>query len=998
MKKTFALIIIIFTLSLDAIAQSSIVKDFKDVCDSLNVMMKERTSVNGWLELKTIMKRSGTLDFYFTESLGDYPFRTGDAKWFRSQLKNLFPEKYSRYSLGNVYSRNVAIDRLEVAELGFSGSPAGSRHKTSDPKGKTSFVTRLGQKYGKGLEGRTIALWQSHGLYYAENRGEWIWQRPCLFQTVEDMYTQSYVLPYLVPMLENAGAYVMLPRERDIQTNEVIADNEAAAGGRGVATYTEKGSWKASGTGFADLKEIYEGYDNPFTMGTARETGCISRDAKAGAEATAEWRPVIPERGEYAVYVSYKSLPESTSSAHYTVHHLGGKSEFIVNQKISGGTWVYLGTFEFEKGEEGYVTLTNRTPEGYRHSRNSKVTADAVKFGGGMGNIARKADEADSLAVTSGMPRSAEGARYWLQWAGVDKEVYSPNELEDDYKDDYMSRGDWVSWISGGSYMNPVAEGKGVPVDLSFGFHTDAGVTPDDSTIGTLAIYTLKSENKDKLPGGESRMTSREFADIVQSQIVHDIRQEWNPDWNRRSVWDRGYRESRTPSCPSMLLELLSHQNFADMKYGLDPEFRFTVSRSIYKGMLKYLSRRYGVPYVVQPLPVKTIGIRFGGTGKAVISWTAENDPIEPTAGPKGFILYTRTGNGGFDTGKVITASCRNDIYSFEVDVTPGEICSFRIAAFNEGGKSFPSETVSIGIPEDGKTDEVVLAVNNYDRVSGPAFIDTPSYAGFDNRTDSGSPYLRDMSYIGDMYQFRRGLEWETNDNPGFGGSYSDYAGKVVAGNTFDFAAVHGKAIINAGHPFISCSNEAFCTDSIFRKEAWAVDLICGKQVTTVTGTDSLGTRFSVFPCEMQEALRSFTAEGGNVLVSGAYIGTDVWSRIYDYEEDRQFKTETQNFIKSVLGYKFVRGYAGRTGEVDAGTFCKTVNPYLYSVESVDGIAPAGKNAETIMKYSDTGISAATAYQGDGYRAVCIGFPIETFTQDESLDRIISFTIQYFKR
>ena len=27
------------------------------------------------------------------------------------------------------------------------------------------------------------------------------------------------------------------------------------------------------------------------------------------------------------------------------------------------------------------------------------------------------------------------------------------------------------------------------------GFHTDAGVTPDDSLVGTLAIYTLKSEN-----------------------------------------------------------------------------------------------------------------------------------------------------------------------------------------------------------------------------------------------------------------------------------------------------------------------------------------------------------------------------------------------------------------------------------------------------------------------------------------------------------------------
>ncbi len=41
---------------------------------------------------------------------------------------------------------------------------------------------------------------------------------------------------------------------------------------------------------------------------------------------------------------------------------------------------------------------------------------------------------------------------------------------------------------------------------------------------------------------------------------------------------------------PAVLLELLSHQNLADQKFGLDPRFRFQVSRSVYKGILKYLS------------------------------------------------------------------------------------------------------------------------------------------------------------------------------------------------------------------------------------------------------------------------------------------------------------------------------------------------------------------------------------------------------------------------
>lgn len=58
---------------------------------------------------------------------------------------------------------------------------------------------------GKGLEGRHIALWQSHGKYYKKDKGCWEWQRPRLFCTTEDLFTQSFVIPYIIPMLENAG-------------------------------------------------------------------------------------------------------------------------------------------------------------------------------------------------------------------------------------------------------------------------------------------------------------------------------------------------------------------------------------------------------------------------------------------------------------------------------------------------------------------------------------------------------------------------------------------------------------------------------------------------------------------------------------------------------------------------------------------------------------------------------------------------------------------------
>lgn len=1011
MKRLLIISSLLLTLCFSAQGQSAIVKDFKPACDSLSLLIQERNTVYGTLKLQAVMKRGSELDFYFTETLGDFPWYTGDTKWFRNTLKSLFPDKYKNYKVGEIYSKRVSHSNLVTPSLGFDGNPSDTRQRTKNPSRRNIVTPLEGLDFSRGLDGRHIALWQSHGYYFDNGAKRWQWQRAPLFQIVEDMYTQSYVLPYLVPMLENAGAYVLIPRERDVQKNEIIADNDSTHVHYGTAAYSETGTWKTAGTGFAALKPTYVGLENPFDDGTAQQAECTQAGKKNVA--TIEWRPEIPERGEYAVYVSYKTLPKSTSSAHYTVYHLGGASDFVVNQKMGGGTWIYLGTFEFAEGSEGYVSLTNETPEGYKTAGGSVVTADAVRFGGGMGNIARVSkNDKNGTPEVSGMPRSAEGARYWLQWAGVSDKLFSQNEQNDDYKDDYMSRGDWVEWISRGSDMNSAKkDGLGIPVDLAFGFHTDAGVTPNDSIVGTLAIYTLRSEGSQKLPGGESRMTSREFADMVQSQIANDLRSEYDTLWSRRQIWDRSYRESRTPSAPAMLLELLSHQNFADMKYGLDPSFRFTASRSVYKGMLKYLSNRYGVPYTVQPLPVGHMGVSFAKDGNAVVSWTPTVDELEPTAVPTGYILYTRIDNGAFDNGKIIdNLKKHGDVLSSSVDIEPGHIYSFRVVAYNDGGKSFPSETVSIGKPAGKSSDKKVLVVNNFDRVSGPAFFDTPTYAGFDNRLDSGVPHIKDIAYIGQMHDFRRQSEFITNDYPGFGGSHTDQASNIVAGNTADYPYVHGKAVMEAGYPFFSCSNETFCSDSTFRKAAWSVDLVCGKQVTTVVGS-GLQKKYEVFPVEMQSALSAYTADGGNVLVSGAYIGTDIWDQIYPYEKDKAAASQAKRFAQNVLGFKWAANSASKKGtvrflnndsisELPSQTLeiCNEINPVQYCVESPDGILPGSKTATSFMRYTDSGISAGVCNEAKGYRTICLGFPVEALTSEKDINEILRLTLEFFNR
>ena len=102
-----------------------------------------------------------------------------------------------------------------------------------------------------------------------------------------------------------------------------------------------------------------------------------------------------------------------------------------------------------------------------------------------------------------------------------------------------------------------------------------------------------------------------------------------------------------------------------------------------------------------------------------------------------------------------------------------------------------------------------MLVVNGFDRVSGPADFVADSIAGFYDPKDHGVPYLNDISFIGSQYEFRRSKPWTDDDAPGFGASRANYETKVIAGNSFDYPALHGQSIVKAGYSFVSSSDES---------------------------------------------------------------------------------------------------------------------------------------------------------------------------------------------
>ncbi len=968
-------------------SQIETVRELSYISDSLQQKMSPSAYVAGKIRLDSVFVHDTDLILYFNNALSEYPFREQNVKEIYEKVGNLLPDKFKSLNL------RIVSNRLAIEEFIIPAHKITTRRRPVRVK-ENSLITKVSRPYiiPEGLTNRHLAVWQSHGYYYEQKLLRWEWQRARIFQTVEDLYTQSYVVPFLVPMLENAGANVFLPRERDPQINEIIVDNNIP--GSGYSEHNGSHMWEQSAyAGFSNPKPLYISGENPFLMGTARVINSIRR----GNESFAQWQPDIPEYGEYAVYVSYQSLPNSTSDALYKVKHSGGTTEFRINQKMGGGTWIYLGTFVFnEINKPHYVRLSNLTGK-----NGEVVTADGVKFGGGMGNIAREpygpidglSPDVEFTPEISNYPRFTEASRYWLQWAGFSDTIYSPNQNRNDYNDDFMSRGRWVNIMSGGSEKNKNENGYGIPLDMALSFHTDAGTTLNDSIIGTLGIYTRFSDGNAYFPDGTPRFISRYLTDIIQTQIVDDIKYLYEPIWQRRGIWDRSYSESRTPKVPTMLLELLSHQNFADMRYGLDPHFRFDVSRAIYKGILKFLAIQSGTHYTVQPLPVTALSAVTKGD-KVQLNWKPVEDPLEPSAKAERYIVYTRINGGGFDNGIVVNSN------SYESEISRGNIYSYKISALNKGGESFPSEILSVYLAPEEKGK--ILIINAFNRISAPssfAASDT-SYAGFFDYCDNGVAYINDYSYTGSQYEFRREIPWMDDDSPGFGSSYADFETKVIAGNTFDYPIVYGEAFKNLGYSFESVSSASLDYYPAERNEYSAVIVILGKQKQTKIGRGVSGIKYHIFSQSLMNFLDKYALSGGNILVSGAYVASDLWD---SFEND----STKQIFAQEVLKYTWRTNNASKNGEVKA-----VVNPFriagnyifntlpnsnTYSVESPDGIEPYGSNSWTILRYSDNNISAGIAHKGD-YKTVILGFPIETLTSQEQINQIIKSIIDFFEK
>jgi len=891
------------------------------------------------------------LHINFGEQLGWQPFTPGKVRRVYDGVRRLVPKQYAGYKL-HICSKGVPID-----ELVMGGAEKSDLRRTwGDTQYRgAAWVTPMDRVYETraGLQGHHLSICASHGRFYDQKEGLWRWQRPRLFCTAEDLLSQTFVIPYLMPMLENAGAIVYSPRERDWQRHEVIVDNDGCRAGGHYAETAGQHAWQAADSaGFAHIKDIYLDGDNPFRDGTARRAATQAGQKRLS---TITWTPAIPEAGLYAVYVAYQTLPTSVTDATYTVHHRGQATRFRVNQQMGGGTWVYLGTFDFAAGEsaQNCVTLSNHSSE------RGHVTADAVRFGGGMGNIAR--GDSTNLSV-SGLPRFLEGARYSAQWAGFPYEDYANKGGTNDYAEDINIRSRTTNRLARGSvYVSTDSVGLGVPIELSMALHTDAGYTRDDSHIGSLTIYTTDFQ-EGLLTAGLSRLTSRDLADMVLTQVEQDMRELYG-DWTRRQMYDRNYSESREPRVPGIILEMLSHQNFADMRLAHDPTFKFHMARAAYKAILRFIHRAHGSRRMtVQPLPVTAPAAYVTpGSHQVRVSWTPVEDPLESTARPTAYVVYHAQGDGGFDNGTLTQHT------HYELDnAQPGTLHRFIITAANDGGQSMPSQEVCAYIST--LSPQRMLIIDAFDRLAGPQPIETDSTLGFQMDADPGVPMARMPGYCGRQQNFDKAFYGREGPN-GLGYSGTELEGTIIAGNTLDWSTRHARDIIAASGGRITIGS--LTQDAVRRADfdSRGTDLI-----DIVFGLER-HDGYSLRPAKvMNEALTQAVAEfvrmGGNVVASGAYMGRDMFTDGDRLLTRTLFKYEYAGTLcaDSIQGIRGMR----LTPDIRRG-FCEKE----YGTPFADCLAPVSP-AFCTMVYAPTQESAAVAYQGEDYRSLAFGFPLET--------------------
>jgi hypothetical protein len=526
-------------------------------------------------------------------------------------------------------------------------------------------LVEVGTQPAGGLSGKIVYIHGGHG-YTAENlgSGDWIFQRGKTHGVIEDLGNQEQ-MTHLAGYLFRAGATIVPLRPVGHQKNELIVDNVSD-------NVTFKGDWSNS------TANVYFG-----NAGDVPYRYALTSPAET---AFARYQPKFPQAGFYPVYAWTSHGDNRASDQLYRVRHSGGITEVKVNHRRVGNGLVYLGTYYFEAGTNGYVDISNRSGESDR-----AVIADMIRFGNGMGDI-------DCGGGVSGRPREDEAGLYWVKWH-VDRSQGIP---ESEYRATNSDRDATVSLSPRyAAYMNREQDG-GLPDRVFVSFHSNASGSKTATARGTMALYNGNND--------PATTTPNQFllADTLGRKVNDDMVAQkgvFKHDWFDRTTvtLDRGDIEFGEINnlyvkneFDATIVEVAFHDNREDARLLRDPKVRDALARATYQGIVNYFRAVDGNATPVTKLPTIVTRVRAkpNDKGGVTLTWQAPHANSFVGDAATGYRIYASLDRNGFDGGTYVpggdTTTATLDGYA------PAQNFYFKIAAINDGGESPGSKIVSV--------------------------------------------------------------------------------------------------------------------------------------------------------------------------------------------------------------------------------------------------------------------------------------------------------------
>lgn len=767
----------------------------------------------------------------------------------------------------------------------------------------TTFANAGHQPTG-ALSGVVVYAAAGHG--WTSGTSSWFLQRPLLLDMVED-YGNIEQLNYFVNYAFNAGATVVPFRPVGYQPLEVVLDQDDPG-----VTYT--GSWFNSGSApYYENGVTLSGVNYRFATTSATET------------AVARYTPNLPEAGSYPVYTW---VLDSSNRARqlYRVVHSGGATEVIVDHRMVGRGWVWLGNYYFEAGTGGYVEISNKSDD-----LGANVIADAIRFGNGIGDVV-----GPGPGTVSGFPRDEEAQRYWaesetgINAVGMPSTIYTTGSNHNNQNVGTAAR--WAREMNNASFNNDRWR------RIYLEFHSNAAGCeggPPCGAQGTVALVTSSPTTNQVA-----------YATILGDEIEMDMQildSGFEFTWgSRNNPFNGGFGAISTSNnsneFDATILEVAFHDNAADAAMLLDPKVRDAVARSSVQGMIKFLNTLPGSTIPLAFLPVQPENFRavHNGSGLVLLSWTAPPTGEALGQAATGYRVYRSTNGYGFDAGTDV-----GNVLTVALDDVPAGVTTFfRVAAYNAGGESMPTETLAVRRAEVGLSS--VLIVNGFDRVS---------------RQQNPRQFL-----------------------PGLGTQRRPIIQKV---NSFDYVVQHAQALAAAGTTFDSCANEVVRDGGILLKNYVALDWISGEE----------SSADSTFDAQEQAVVTDYLNAGGQIFASGAEIG-------WDLDNLNNGKVFYNNMLKaSYVGddsntYNVVVSGASIFAGILPFSFDN--GALFYDVDFPDRLGTFGGSVTALNYSGGTGGPAGIVFDGS-FRVVNFGFPFETITSAARRGDVMAAIADFFE-